>query len=174
MYNKSQVAEQIVALFGDPPLIKGEDSERYFKLLDAVAHSVEPKTVYDLMMVKDITDKYWEEIRLRRSAAALIDGAYVKALALLLEPFCSMPDVPTDIARRYCDGDKVAKKQTASRLAAHGITEEQIQAKAVEIIGNALLMIDRMMGSREVSRRRLRKENKRRFEKEDVVPGYVS
>ena len=36
------------------------------------------------------------------------------------------------------------------------------------------LMIDRMMGSREVSRRRLRKENKRRFEKEDVVPGYVS
>ena len=81
-------------------------------MLDAVVHSVEPKTVYDLMMVKDITDKYWEEIRLRRSAAALIDGAYVDALALLLEPFCSMPDVPTDIARRYCDGDKVAKQRT--------------------------------------------------------------
>jgi hypothetical protein len=174
MSNDSSTPDPIAELFGEPPLIKGEDKQRYLRLRAAVTHSVEPKTVYDWMLVNDTTNKYWEELRFRRMAAALIDGAYLEALEQLLRSFVDGLDIPLAVAQAYYCGDKETKKRTASRIAAYGITEDHIQAKAVEIIGGSLLTVDRMITSREASRRKLRKENRRRFENEDFIPGYVS
>jgi hypothetical protein len=164
--------KQMDDLFGEPPLIAGESKERYLKLRTAVAQSIEPKTIYDWMMVNDQTNKYWEELRLRSSAAALIEGAYVDALESLLRPFCTAPDVPSEIVRGYYSGSSKIKQQKTSQVAGYGITPEQIQAKAIQIIGSALQMIDRMIANRETSRRKLRKENERRFEISDIVPAY--
>jgi hypothetical protein len=149
-------------LFGEPALIAGEDKARYLKLYAAVEASIRPKTIFDKMMVRDQTDKYWEEMRYKRSAAALIDGAFMRALQSLLEPICETTfDTPAQIAHDYYSGDAKTKREAIAQLAKYGITTEQIQAKAVQNIGAGLQMIDRMIVSRETARRILRKEHER-------------
>ncbi len=127
------------------------------------------------MMVNDQTNKYCEELRLRRNAKDLIEGACIEAFASLVAPYIS-PRVlmkvrsPSEIARLYYSGDDKPRKEMASLLEQYGITAEQIQAKAVQLIGNSLQMIDRMIASPETSRRSLRRENERRLEVQDTVP----
>ena len=48
------------------------------------------------------------------------------------------------------------------RLAQHGISLPELQAKAIELNGEALQMLERMLTTREKGRRKLRKEVARR------------
>src|SRR5271155_103740 len=98
---EDQTDDQSDNMFGQPPLLKGEDRKRYFSLRAALAAAVKPTTVFDWMMVVDQTDKYWEEMRYKRNCAALIESAYVEAFEHLVGPFCTIPDVPSAIARDY-------------------------------------------------------------------------
>ncbi len=77
---------------------------------------------------------------------------------------------PTEIARLYYNGDAKSRKEMTLLVEQYGITAGQIQAKAVQLIGNSLQMIDRIITSREISRRSLRRENERRLELQDTVP----
>ena len=74
-------------LFGEPPLLKGEDKERYLRLLALVEDQIGPKTIFEEMLVRDLTEKYWEQQRCKQSCASLVEGAYIDALASLLGPF---------------------------------------------------------------------------------------
>ena len=87
-------------LFGEPPLMKGENRDRYFRLLAAVSHQIQPKTFFDKLLVRELTDKTWEQQRCKHSVAALVEGAYIEALASLLGPFIgpTFGDVATEMA----------------------------------------------------------------------------
>lgn len=163
---KTQTTNHLYDLFGKPPLIKGEDEAHYLSLRDAFEEDIKPKTFLERMKVNDLTNKYWERLRLLRFSAALIEGAGIEALASLLRPFVSqtpdMKDVPLDIARFYYVGLGGAKKRAALYVAECGITNDQILALAVQMRGAGLLMIDRMDKSRENAGRILRKEIERR------------
>ena len=78
-------------LFGEPPLMKGEDKDRYFRLLAAVKHQIQPQDFFDEVRVHELTDKIWEQQRCKHSVAALVEGAYVEALSNLLRPFIAAP-----------------------------------------------------------------------------------
>src|ERR1700730_15437064 len=126
----------MLELFGEPPLLKGEDEERYLRLYAAVEHHIQPKTIFDKMRVRDLTDKYWEQQRCKQSCASLVEGAYIEALESLLNPFFSPMefmgvDVASQMARDYYSGEANAEKmqEMESRLAQYGITAEQIRAK---------------------------------------------
>lgn len=58
---------QMCDLFGEPPLLKGEDKERYLRLLALVEDQIRPKTIFEKMLVRDLTDKYWEQLRCKQS-----------------------------------------------------------------------------------------------------------
>jgi hypothetical protein len=166
-----QVTDDTDDLFGKPPLMKGEDKERYFRLLAAVKHQIEPKTFFDELWVRELTDKIWEQHRCKDSVAALVEGAFVEALASLLLPFIAPPmvsigeDAATEMARNYYSGIANPKKMKEIELllAQYGITQEQIRAKAMQLCGGGVLMFNRMGTNCENSLRALRKDNERRL-----------
>jgi hypothetical protein len=157
-------------LFGPPPLIKGEDTARYSRLLNAIEHEVKPATIFDKIRVRELTDKLWQQQRCKQNAVSVVEGAYIEALASLLRPFNPPTiisigeDTASETARDYYSGEAKAKRmeEIETRLAQHGITAQQIRAKAMQLCGGAVLMFNRMETNCETSLRMLRKENDRR------------
>jgi hypothetical protein len=155
----------VIDLFGAPPLIRGEDEDRYWKLLAAVENDLKPKEIFDWIYVREVTDKMWQQQRCRQAAASLIDGTNVEALSALLGPFSYMGgDDPTAIAREYFGGEARPKRlqELETRLAVHAISPEQVRAKAMQICGGTISMFNRMEESCAASLRMLRKEYVRR------------
>jgi hypothetical protein len=175
---KTQTTNHLYDLFGKPPLIKGEDEAHYLSLRDAFEEDIKPKTFSERMKVNDLTNKYWERLRLQRFSAALIEGACIEALASLLRPFVSeapdMKDAPNDIARFYYVGQAGAKKRAILYVEECGITNDQIFALAMQMRGAGLLLIDRMDNNRENACRILRKEIERRAAVNDNSPNRRS
>jgi hypothetical protein len=167
---ENSAINQMDDLFGEPPLIKGEDTARYSRLLAAIADEIKPETIFDKIRVREFTNKYWEQQRCKQGAASLVEGAYIEALASLLRPFISPPmismgeDAASEMARDYYSGEAKAKKVEAVEffLVQYGITQEQIRAKAIQICGGGVLMFNRMETNCETSLRMLKKENDRR------------
>ena len=54
---------QFEDLFGKPPLLEGEDAERYQRLCTEVIRELKPKSFSDFINAKDQIDKIWEEQR---------------------------------------------------------------------------------------------------------------
>jgi hypothetical protein len=165
---------QIDDLFGAPPLIKGEDTARYWRLHAAIAHEMKPETVFDKIRVREFADKLWQQQRCKQSAASLVEGAYIEALASLLRPFIppaiSIGEEPaSEMARDYYSETKAEKvKKVDFLLALYRITAEQIRAKAMQLCGGSILMFNRMETDCETSLRKLQKENDRRLAAENT------
>jgi hypothetical protein len=158
-------------LFGEPPLIAGESKEAYLQLYAAIAAEVKPKTIFDKMPVKDQADKYWEEQRLKRRSAKLIEANLIQALESLLRTICDPLENESELAQSYFAGSAKDKKTIEARLAAYGITLQHIQAKAIELAHPGLLSIDRMVTTREGARRLLRRDLEKRMPVDvDTVP----
>jgi hypothetical protein len=82
-------------LFGPPPLIRGEDAARYWRLHAAIRHQMKPVTVLDEIHVREIVDKLWQQQRYKQNAASIVESAYIGALECLLRPFTAptFPDI---------------------------------------------------------------------------------
>jgi hypothetical protein len=165
-------------LFGPPPLIKGEDAARYYRLRGAIEHERKPKTFTDWTDVREMTDKLWEQQRYRQNTASLVEAAYVEALAGLLRPFHPTnimsnedisirvwrilrgEDIASAMAREYYSGEANAQQieELESILRVHGITPEQIRARATDICSGSILAFHRMEANASSSLRTLRKE----------------
>jgi hypothetical protein len=65
--------KEVQALFGEPPLLRGEDIGLYNELMGQFAKIVEPKDMIEWWWVKDITDHSWEIRRLRRFKVLFIE-----------------------------------------------------------------------------------------------------
>jgi len=64
---------EVQALFGDPPLLRGEDIGLYNELMGHFAKLVDPKDMIEWWWVKDITDHSWEIRRLRRFKVLFVE-----------------------------------------------------------------------------------------------------
>jgi hypothetical protein len=69
----SLVPTEVRALFGDPPLLRGEEPSLYNNLMDQFSRLVEPKDMIEWWWVKDITDHTWEIRRLRRFKVLFVE-----------------------------------------------------------------------------------------------------
>jgi hypothetical protein len=174
-YKDDSAVSQMDDLFGPPPLIKGEDVARFWRLHAAIAHGSKPETIFDKIRVREITDKLWQQQRCKQNAISLVEDAYMEALASLLRPFNSPTisfgeDAASSMARDYYSGAANAKQMEAieSCLAQYGITEERIRAKAMQLCGGAVLMLYRMEANCENSLRMLKKEHDRRLAVENA------
>jgi hypothetical protein len=67
------VPPDVLALFGEPPLLRGEDDRVYYTLMEEFIRLVEPKDVIEWWWVKDMTDHTWEIRRLRRFKALFVE-----------------------------------------------------------------------------------------------------
>jgi hypothetical protein len=69
----SLVPAEVQALFGDPPLLRGEDDALYYTLMDHFTKLVEPMDIIEWCWVKDMTDHTWEIRRLRRFKVLFVE-----------------------------------------------------------------------------------------------------
>jgi hypothetical protein len=153
----SEPVDQLELLFGKPPLLEGEDEERYLRLRKAVAEHLKPETTFDWIDVRDHVDKIWEEERYKLSSAALINRGLKQAVSFYL-----LQIDQTIQSVKFARGDAKDKAEVLEKLAEHGITLTDLQAKAAQLEGPSLAMFDRMVAAREAGRRMLRKESEQR------------
>src|ERR1700680_140608 len=133
--HEGSAESRIEYLFGPPPLIRGEDAARYWRLHAAITHQMKPETVLEKIHVREIVDKLWQQQRYKQNAASIVESAYIEALECLLRPFIA-PSLSIDehaasqMAREYYNGEANSKKMEEfnTLLAQYGITEEQIRA----------------------------------------------
>ena len=161
--------DQFEHLFGPPPLLAGEDEERYLRLRAAIVRDLKPDDVLDWINANDHINKLWEEQRYRRASVALINGALLKAVEFYLEDICEAP-FHEEHALNFFSADPKEKKEVIADLAKHGITTAVLQAKAAQIEREGLQLFDRMVAVRESGRRLLRKENERSARRQNGGP----
>jgi hypothetical protein len=162
---KERFPEALTGLIAEPPLLEGEDPAQFWSLFDAMVADQKPQTITDWISAMDMVIKCWEELRLKRSSAALVNSGVLKAIAYFFEAIKpkngdlklrSLP--PSDFALRYFSKRPNERAEVMALLAGHGITMVHLQAKAAEFNKEPLLMFERMIASRENGRRQLRKE----------------
>lgn len=165
-------------LLGKPPLIKGEDEAAYRRLLEAIAHEMQPQTLLEKISVKELVDSIWDQRRHKDSIAALVEIEFISALASLLRhrmprppPDCSSietleaEDRASLLAKEYFDGNTTAKQRNELTLLfrRYDITEEQIRARAMEHCSVSIQLFKRMKENDDKIIRRALKEHARRL-----------
>jgi hypothetical protein len=89
-------------LSSPPSLTNDEDVNIYNELYTSVKELTQPKDVWDQMMVNDVTNHFWEQMRLRRSAAFIIKANRRRALEeLLVEGLKLKPATALRLADAY-------------------------------------------------------------------------
>jgi hypothetical protein len=158
--DRNQTDKTFETLFGEPPLIEGESKEAYWQFYAMVEADRKPKSIFDRMEVKDAADKYWEEQRLTRQAADLVEAKMPRALMSMVIRTQDPKD--HNVLGHYFGGSEREKKTIMAHLAAQGLTPRHIRAEATELARPGLLAIDRMRTTRETARRLLRKDFEKR------------
>jgi len=163
---RPSIEESLEDLLGKPALLKSENARDYERLRAAIEREMDPKSIFDKIKVQDLTDKVWEERRLKRSQAALIETALVQSLAMLFAPYYGENlEAALETAQNYYSGVPEKVRRAEKLLVELGITSEQIEANAMHVRGLGLQMLDRMIMSRETLRNGVIKEHERRKRK---------
>ena len=82
-------------LFGQPPLLDGEDAAAYDELLARIHAAVKPGDIIDEMLISDVASLEWEVLRWRRLELSLIRARGLAALERFLAnqlEYCSYAD----------------------------------------------------------------------------------
>jgi hypothetical protein len=164
--NGVKFPDELKGLIEEPPLLEGEDPEHFWSFFQALVDEQKPQGILDWVSAIDMVIKCWEELRLRRSSAAVIRGGMINALIYFLRAIRPPPTErskesmqPTmNLALQYFSKKPKEREKVIALLAQHGITLAELQAKAAELNGEPLQMFERMIAARENGRRMLRKE----------------
>jgi len=171
-----KIPDELMGLFGNPPLLDGEDPKFYWDLLAVVVDERKPKSFAEWVYVYDEVTKLWEEQRLRRASAGLLRGERFKALQYFLEEIgvdghLKKTGGPTNLAFKYFSDDRKERQEVVSLLEKYGITPATVQAKAAQLNSDAIQMFEAMIARREKSRRKLRKDDDRARRRRDAKQG---
>jgi hypothetical protein len=153
-----QIPPELEALFGDPPLIRGEKREDYEKLFSLIATAINPKDSLVWLLAREFTNLSWEIQRERKLKVSIIKFEELKSIAKLLSParpsVLGMPQPPPTM-------DKIAKLWSAdaetlqvidNKLAKEGFDASFVMMKALQEIDSQIEAIDRRIENFEWSR----------------------
>ena len=157
--------DQELAFFGPPPLLKGEDPDKYNALVETVAGSVEPADIFERAYVRTIVNLIWEANRYRRFIADTLVAAEQEALERLLRhllygrdtPFIFDGDDPDNtlsiksqaLSRLYVLKRQAAVEQVDALLASAGIDWEVVKAEAFSLRLREIESLNRMIAGAE-------------------------
>jgi hypothetical protein len=163
-----------------PPMMNGESADVYAALLAEVKEQVQPKDILDQIMVRDVTDHVWEQMRYRRSMGVVINAHFRQALLqILIEGVGSSTKTVRDLADFYFDVDRrdlgISESNVVSGFASrkssndvvellnkHNFDESSIEQLAVQIAADTLKKIDDMAFRHEFRREQICREIERR------------
>jgi hypothetical protein len=111
-----------LALFGQPPLIEGENAATYDELLARMLAAVKPADVIEEMLIADMAMLEWEVLRWRRLKSSLIRARGLKALEWFLSEKLDydlysehFADGLAEILQDNLPGDQAEDAQTLAR-----------------------------------------------------------
>ena len=136
---QKMTADQVKALLGTPRLIRGESEEAYWKWWSTLAEAYNPESFPDWLLLNDYATKSWEQRRLQRSNAILVEEAFMKALENLLwhdESGRNTGLGPAEryrVVEQYYYGNEKAKRFAAEEVQYWGITDDHIIAEAMRL-----------------------------------------
>jgi hypothetical protein len=157
--------EQELAFFGAPPLLKGEDPNKYNQLLEAVSSTVEPADIFERAFVGTIVNLIWEANRYRRLIADTLAAAEQEALERLLRhllygkdtPFVFDGDDPDNLlsiksqalSRQYVLKRQAAVEEVDAILTSAGLDWEVVKAEAFSLRLREIESLNRMIAGAE-------------------------
>jgi hypothetical protein len=71
--------KEFLELLGPPPLVPGDDGNRYQRFLAAIVAEVKPTDILECIWVRDVIDLQWEILRYRKAKAQLFESAIAHA-----------------------------------------------------------------------------------------------
>jgi hypothetical protein len=179
-----KIPKELEGLFGDPPLLEGEDPNVYWGLLAAMIKEHKPQGLLEWTYVYDMVNKLLEEARLKRASSGLMRGEMFSALMYFLQQIHSDGQEPSflsqidDQAAKVSAAEKLAfkyfskkpkeRQEVISLLARYGITPAVLQAKAAQLNSDAIQMFEAMGARRGKERRKLRQEDDRLRRRRDA------
>jgi hypothetical protein len=119
----NRIPDELKGLFGDPPLLQGEDPNLYRGLLAALIKEREPQSFADWICVHDTVNKLWEEQRFKRVSTVLMRGETVGALKSLLK----QSDLNPALATQYFSENPEERQKAVSLLASYGFSPTVLQ-----------------------------------------------
>jgi hypothetical protein len=152
------IPANILALFGQPPLLSDESKTQYDELLCGFAGSVEARDIIEWFWVKDIADLTWEILRMRRFKVGIIDVAKKSALEAIMLSLTETGEILSfdlNISKRLAAQwftDAKAKEEIFALLARHDLNAEAIAAQAFMLRCTELEAAERMLASAEKRR----------------------
>jgi hypothetical protein len=146
-----------LALFGPPPLLKGEDTAAYDELLARISAAVKPADIIEEIWVRDIVDLVWEAFRLRRLKANLITTVAHQGVKKTLGPVIGWPDAH-HLAEAWAAREPSAVKQVDEHLASAGLTMDAVMAQSLSLKLDDIERIDRMTATAEGRRNAILRE----------------
>jgi hypothetical protein len=172
-----KIPDELEGLFGDPPLLEGEDPDLYWRLLSAMIKDRKPQGFTEWTNVHDTVNKIWEEQRLKRASTGLMRGEMFSALNYFLRDIYEPEGLKKTgasraLALQYFSEKPKEKREVVALLARFGITPAVLQAKAAQLNSDAIQMFEAMTARREKDRRKLRREHERlRRRRDSGEPG---
>jgi hypothetical protein len=70
---ESPIPADILLMFGEPPIMAGEDRDAYSEILVRFAEFVKPADTAEWFWIKDVVDHSWEILRLRRMKMLFVE-----------------------------------------------------------------------------------------------------
>ena len=164
--NANRTAEspaELVALFGPPPLINGEDSNSYQELEARICGGVKPADILEHIWVRDVIDISWEVLRLRRLRANLMQAHAYRGMKETLLPLVGVLKAQT-LAEAWAARKPAAVEEINETLASAGLNMETVMANTLSFKLDEFERIDRMVTVAEVRRSAALHEIKRHRE----------
>lgn len=161
---------------GPPPILHGEDENKYKEIANAVRRHVTPTNVLEEVWARDYVDLLWEALRLRRFKAKLLYVTADDAAARVLQPFLreQFAEVRA-LAIGWATRSQKAVEEVDNLLKKAGLDREaifaEILAEKLDVIERVDLMIFRAEQRRnaalhEIQRHRDNVENLRKLQAE--------
>ncbi|MGY4607020.1 hypothetical protein ACVW16_005432 [Bradyrhizobium sp. USDA 4474] len=171
----AKIPDQFIGLFLEPDLLEGEDPKLYWNMVSAVIDEHRPQGFLDWSELIDLVTTLWGERVLRRATNAIIRGGKRLAVEQFLtdirvgeDGLPSTANRPDRRANKYFSANKKERDEVRSQLAKYGVGEAEVLARSAQNNGDVICMFERMISSRERSRRKLQKEMRRRRSYQEV------
>jgi hypothetical protein len=147
------VQAEIVDIFGPPPVLSTESREAYDALMTQLALEWKPRSITELMYVRDIADISWEIFRHRRAIANVFAISFKTALAAVLGDVLPNYDYSTvqRLAQAWFEGPQEQEKVKAE-LGKYGLNAEAAVAQTYVLRSDELEKLHRLLAAAEARR----------------------
>ena len=145
---KYPIPAELQGFFDNPPILINENKEEYDQLRTSIIETIEPKNTYEWVWVKSLLTYTWEDCRLGKMKADLVNVTWKEALRTILESL-----LPRDLAERGSVARECAegyfspegRARVLTILVRHKLTEGAIAAQSLTLRLPELEVIDRQL-----------------------------